>query len=62
MKIFDKYPCRNKEQLIIITQNKDAVVCFMRSNRLGLSQNVPKINKDEIIDTIGGGDAFAGKN
>lgn len=32
----------------------------MRSTRLGLSQNVPKINKEEIVDTIGGGDAFAG--
>lgn len=61
MKIFDTFPCRNKEQLIIMTQNKDAVLCFKRSARIGFKQNVPKIDKDEIVDTIGGGDAFAGR-
>lgn len=61
MKIFDTFPCRNKEQLIIVTQNKDAVLCFMRSARIGFKQNVPKIDKEEIVDTFGGGDAFAGK-
>lgn len=60
MKIFDTFPCRNKEQLIIITQNKHAVLCFMRSKRVGLKQHVPKIDFKEIVDTIGGGDAFSG--
>ena len=60
MTIFDTFPCLNKEQLIIITQNKDDVLCFMRSKRIAIKQNVPKIDKDEIVDTIGGGDAFAG--
>ena len=62
MKIFDTWECSKKEQLIVITQNKDAVLCFIRSKRLGLSQNVPKISKDEILDTIGGGDAFCGRS
>jgi len=61
MRIFDTFPCHNKEQLIVVTQNKDAVLCFMRSKRIGLKQNVPKLDKEEIVNTIGGGDAFAGK-
>lgn len=60
MKIFDTFTCRKKEQYIIITQNKNAVLCFMRSTKIGFKQNVPSIDKEKIIDTIGGGDAFAG--
>lgn len=32
----------------------------MRSTRMGFKQNVPRIDREEIVDTIGGGDAFAG--
>jgi adenosine kinase len=54
------YEETNREKIIVITDGSNPVL-FYRVNQMGIeteSVKVPKVKKEEIIDTTGAGDSF----
>ena len=50
----------HSDRVVVITQGKDSVLVALKSQPFIRAYPVNPINEEDIIDTIGAGDAFVG--